>query len=827
MPEVYQLKVTQIDRVCLFELTWGQGRQIVAKLPYPTQLETLHQTWQQMYLAYYQSLPPSGPPLESSGHSSEMRAIAIASGQITSRADWHGQLVQAEARLLSEFHKWLRDGALFDIRSEIGRRSAGNATKADSLESANGVDLLITCDPIALGRLPWEAWELGAEFGASGLVRIARLPVNVRAASVRPPKRGKANVLVVLGDDTGLSFTDELEAIAALKSLANIHVIGWQPGAQVNTLKQTICKTIQSSNGWDMLLFFGHSNEASAVGGQIAIAPNATLSLRELEPALQRAKANGLQFALFNSCKGLDIADSLINLGLNQVVVMREPIHNRVAQVFLIQFLQSLSLFDDVHTALHKASQSLRSDSNLTYPSAHLVPSLFRHKEAELFRLHAHGWRAVLEASQPKTRWQKIAAFSIAALSLIAPVNNSLIAGRLWVQALYRDSTIQVPSEPPPVILIQIDQDSLRDLPSVDVNSIDRTYLAQIIDRLAALDTNVIGVDYLFDYRQETNDKQLATSISQAAERGKTLIFSAVVRHGTEIGVREELANLNKVMQGYTETPRWYLKGIDAREEDTCDRKCPFAYITALTQAAQTDSSVVAAIQPDRNSQTNLRETVMTEIGRDTTDNIALQALYSYRLPLWKNVSGWWGQRWLQPILDFSVPPQQIYHRISARDLIAKPEDQLDYDWKNSVVMIASGGYRGAGTEHELDYVEPPWAIAHWYQQMQEPPAKFTGGEANAYAVHHFLREHYVTPIPDIWLVCLCAIAAPGLLVLFSSRQLSMPRQRQILTAITLGYGLVSLQVFISALVLLPWLLPASTLWIYCLPSANRSQPIS
>ena len=219
MPEVYRLKVTQVDQVCLFELAWGQGRQLVAKLPYPHQLEALYQTWQQTYLAHYQSIPVSG-----------LRAIAIVSGQITSKTDWHAQLVQAEARLLSEFHRWLRDGALFEIRSELGRKSASNALKADNLDTANGVDLLIACDPTDLGRLPWEAWEIGAEFGTSGPVRIARLPVNVRAASAPKNRRGKARVLVVLGDDTGLSFTDELEAISTLKTLANIHIVGWQPG---------------------------------------------------------------------------------------------------------------------------------------------------------------------------------------------------------------------------------------------------------------------------------------------------------------------------------------------------------------------------------------------------------------------------------------------------------------------------------------------------------------------------------------------------------------------------------------------------------------------
>ena len=229
MADVYRLKVTQVEQVCFFELTWGKGRQLTAKLPYPTQIEALYQSWQRIYLNYYQSA---------------LRGRAVASGQVSAKTDWQGQLVQAEAKLLYEFHQWLRNAALFDIRSELGQKKA------------DGLDLLITCDPIALGRWPWEEWEITAEFGASRPVRIARLPVNVHEAvtSVSRPYAA-ARVLVILGDDTGLDFGAELAAIASLNRLAQIKVIGWQPGLDTTTLKQTICDTIQAASGWDMLLF--------------------------------------------------------------------------------------------------------------------------------------------------------------------------------------------------------------------------------------------------------------------------------------------------------------------------------------------------------------------------------------------------------------------------------------------------------------------------------------------------------------------------------------------------------------------------------------------
>ena len=789
----YRLKVVQVEQVCLFELTWEAGRQLAAKLPYPQQLEKLYAIWQRAYSSYYQSA---------------LRGRVVCSGQAATQVDWHSRLVQAEATLLFEFHLWLRSAALFEIRREISRGTIGNT------------DLLIACDAPDLSRLPWESWEISAEFGTSHPLRIARLPVNVRRSAAIPHKSGKARILVILGDDTGLDFSAELAAIASLHRLADVEVVGWQPGVEIDRLKYDICKTIQTAAGWDSLLFFGHSNEANAVGGQIAIAPNETLSIRELTPYLQRAKARGLRFALFNSCQGLDIASALIDLGINQVAIMREPIHNRVAQAFLLQFLQSLTQFDDVHTALRKASQSLRLESNLTYPSAHLVPSLFRHSGSELFRLQPVGWRTGLRAVVPQKRWQ-VAALSVAAgLSFLSPVSNWLIGQRLRSQAIYVDVTGQLLTTPPPVVLVQIDRESIRrGLPSGEPYPMDRAYLAQIVDKLSALDAKIIGIDYLLDRPQAGNDARLANALSQAAERGSTLVFGAVLEAGVEVGVRKELASDNWSMQGYTNMPRWYLRVLPY--ERACTERCPFSYLLALTQKTQ-QSAAIASSWLSIESETNLRQTLLS-VAQEQTQDVSLQRLYRLRLSPWTSLSRAWRQRWFQPLLDFSLPPEQIYSRLSAYRLLEIPEAQLrsQFDWQNQVVIVAAGGYGEAGTDFFKDHSALPPAVAYW--RRSSAPSRFTGGEANAYSVHHFLRQHYAVPIPDILLAMGSAIASAALIWLFHKQQLTL-RQRQItLCLLSLSYSWLGLQVYASAAVLLPWLLPTATVWIYCLPSLKRS----
>ncbi|MGB3491860.1 MAG: CHAT domain-containing protein [Elainellaceae cyanobacterium] len=284
-----------------------------------------------------------------------------------------------------------------------------------------------------------------------------------------------------MGDDTRLDVEGDRHAVQSLASLAEVVVVGWRPGIDIEALKAEIVEAIADELGWDLLFFAGHSNEKANLGGELAIAPNTAIVLNEIKPCLQIAQQRGLQFALFNSCNGMDLAETLIDLGLNQVAVMREPIHNRVAQDFLVRFLQSLRNYQDVHTALISATEFLKTKTNLTHPSAHLIPTLFRHPDSTLYQLRPFGWKQKMRAVMP-TRYEAIALILLALLSWQLPMQSWLLERRMAVQALYRHSTGQFSEpQPPPVLLVQIDDESIgRD--EVDpIVPMDRGYLAQLL----------------------------------------------------------------------------------------------------------------------------------------------------------------------------------------------------------------------------------------------------------------------------------------------------------------------------------------------------------
>ena len=794
----FNLKIQQVEQVCLFELSWGQGQHLEVKIPYPQTLNRFYRDWQQTYLNFYKK---------------SLRGRVEGTGKLSLSVDWHAKLVEAEAKFLSEFHRWLRHQDLFEIRAMIAKAASDHWR----------VELCLSVTPLDLSRLPWEAWEIGTEFAASGKIRIVRTPANIRAERVKPsPRKRKARVLAILGDDTGLDFQADKQAVESLSYIAEIVFVGWQPGQSSTELKTQIAEAIADRRGWDVLFFAGHSNETALTGGELAVAPNISLSLCEITQPLTVAMQRGLQFALFNSCMGLSLANGLIDLGLSQVAVMREPVHNCVAQEFLLQFLRSLAEYKDAHDAMLAACQFLKLEKQLTYPSAYLIPSLFRHPDAPIFRLQPYGWKQKLKRWLP-TKAEAIAVGVLCGLSWQLSVQGFLLDGRLWAQSVYRQITLQTPNNGPKVLIVAIDEESIKRAKISDPRPMDRSYLAEIIDQLAVLDTPVVGVDYLLDRHQPENDPILANSLRQAVEkRGTWFIFASKYDRrstGGWLDILPEVASPNWSLNGDLRVlgdPPQYISLVPRPEGS--ELRLPLSYLLALgywTHSEGREKSLQPQLDESTQFISQLRTYLLETTGKDYGKVFSRKAVL-HPLTNWAYLLRQW---WLHPIIDFSIPPEQVHQTVPAWQLLERPDEmeQLISEG-NFVVLIAPGGYGEAGvdTEGEDNYAVPG-ALAYWRSQQTPPDVRpiFPGGEAHAYMVHHWLNRRLVTPVPDLWMVAIAALLGKSTVLAFG--QISRKQWKQVagMMAATGVYGGVSLQLYITGGVLLPWFLPIVTFWTY------------
>ena len=787
---VFQLSVQRINHRCTFELSGGGIPRQTRQLDYPSELDELYRDWHDAYIGYYQQL-----------RGEKVTSGQISSGPIPAPGDYRKQLVEAEVRLLDAFHRWLKSSELYDIRAAIAK-----ATHHTSTTDPHWVDVCLRCTPLDLARLPWETWEIGTDFGVPSRIRIAREPQDIRHESTRPIRR-RARILAIVGGDEGLDLKKDIDAIESLKPVAKVKLFNCQQEGESSDLLQKICQKIEDPAGWDILFFAGHSNESPLTGGEIRVARNLSLSIKDIAYSLKVAKQNGLQFAVFNSCQGLDIAQSLIDLGLSQVAVMREPIHDRVAHLFIKQFLTSLADYKDVHTSLLEACRYLKQQENeLDYPSAHWVPSLFRHPGAELFRIQPFSWQHRIQRRLP-TRGEAIGLAACLLTSLLPPVQDLLLDGRLWVQALNRQLTGDIPSQvEAPTLLVRVDPQSLAEANIKNPRPIPQDYLADIIEAATNRNASIVGIDYLLDdaKAEPTPDQraQLKQAITQATQNQTQLVFAydenEKAVYTSQGSVSDELISFDQARHGDI---NFYPTLLDLPASGTScgsnDQICPFAYELARLYTQSTFSqAAVPSAQSASGSSAILRPSLS-----------APQNLFGIT-----SFSGMFLQAWFHPVLDFSLPPNRAYRTISACELLRQCSGEgNDFtDLTDMVVMIVPGGYEEAGIDElDSDSLPPPAALSVWQQDT------FTGGEVHAYMLHHILTDYRVYPIPDFWMILLMAIAAKELRL----RIPHTPQRRQqwaiAIGLLPLAYGFLCLQIFSAAEIIVPIVLPVTVLWLY------------
>jgi CHASE2 domain-containing sensor protein len=215
-----------------------------------------------------------------------------------------------------------------------------------------------------LHLLPWHTWRFvdhyRAEVGFSLSSRQASEPIALS-------QFGKVKILAILGHSAGID------------TLADRKLLEGLPDADVTFLVEPDRQQINDQlweQRWDILFFAGHSLTRDGAG-IIHINPEDCLSVEDLKFGLRRAIDRGLQLAIFNSCDGLGLAYEVEQLGLPQMVVMRQPVPDPVAQAFLKDLLTSFVGGQRFYLAVREAREKLQGFEQ-RYPCASWLPVIFQ-----------------------------------------------------------------------------------------------------------------------------------------------------------------------------------------------------------------------------------------------------------------------------------------------------------------------------------------------------------------------------------------------------------------------------------------------------------------
>ncbi|GCE60818.1 NACHT domain-containing protein [Microcystis aeruginosa] len=283
-------------------------------------------------------------------------------GQITNYSEEIQRNACQEAReeFANQSRQWLEDN-LRTLKEEI----------LDKTSDREEVIINISTDDRKFIEFPWSEWSLWEKRPQAW---FALSPTTYKFPPSAKSREGKIRLLAILGGDKGIDVQKDK---VFLNQLPNT-----DPEFLVKEPKSRFSDALWEQT-WDILSFSGHSS-SQGDRGSIAINDHENLNLDELRDGLKKAISRSLKLAIFNSCDGLKLAEYLQDLNIPQVIVMREPVPNGVAQDFFKYFLDAFfHQRESFYYAVRTATERINEDYNNSYPGIGWLPVVFQNPATE------------------------------------------------------------------------------------------------------------------------------------------------------------------------------------------------------------------------------------------------------------------------------------------------------------------------------------------------------------------------------------------------------------------------------------------------------------
>jgi len=479
-------------RAQLWEATSVYPIQVTGALPAAPHIPTLYRQWQLLYLALYHRL---GAPSR----------IKIKAADITNVSEM--EFDQFCQHLSVQTNIWLSSEEFRPIEQKL----------RTWLNTSDEIRIIIETNDPCLRQLPWHQWKLFDHYPHAELA-LSVLDYQRVAKTIASQTGSKVRILAILGDSQDININQDRAYLEQLTEQAEIHFLVKPGREEVNE---------QLWQRWDILFFAGHS--VTQETGYLRINPMENLSLEQLRWALSRAIANGLKLAIFNSCDGLGLAQSLADLHIPQVIVMREPVPDVVAQEFLKHFLTAFVTGRSLYTSVREARERLQGMEG-SYPCASWLPVICQNPAEAPMRwgewTGERGEEVGRANRQLQSKLQRPTStfFRVLLSSLIMTI---LVMGVRYLGVLQTwelkalDQLMQLRSQEPPdqrLLVVTVTEDDFH-LPEQQQRkgSLSDEALARLLEKLTAFKPRAIGLDIYRDFPVETNQGMLANQLRQNA----------------------------------------------------------------------------------------------------------------------------------------------------------------------------------------------------------------------------------------------------------------------------------------------------------------------
>lgn len=672
----------------LWETASSTPIQFFGSLPAVPDLDQVWRQWRSLYKALYgdsgawRRAKTQQPSSLRSTRSASDFPIEIDEDDVTHvSAATFEQLGQ---ELHQQLNRWLES----DSFRRIDQQLRSHLSRRDELR------LILTAENPAVLGYPWQLWQLFEDYPQS---ELALSPINYQRSLKRPQSKphNRVAVLAVLGNADDIDIATDQQLLTAL------------PDADVTLLAEPSLDELQQHlwhGTWDILFFAGHSS--SEHQGVLQLNQTDTITLMQLKYALRTAIAQGLQLAIFNSCDGLGLAWDLADLHIPQVIVMREPVPDAVAQAFLKHFLTAFAHDQPLYLAVRAAREQLQPFEQLC-PCATWLPVIVQNPAES-----PTSWRdlqgdhpSALESASSSAAAAEVAIATKSATaatsvfvsrkrmlrSLWVPLTTTtavlvlrLLGGLVFLELAAFDWLMRLrPTElpDPRFLVVTISEADIQAQPPERRGSLADATLERLLAELDRANARLVGLDIYRDYPVSPEYPALAARL----QTGDRLVGVCKSRDPTidPDGVdpppelAEDFVGFSDFVDDADGVLRRHLVALEADPAATCTT--PYAFSARLAFLYLQDEGITAQFDPAGNLV--LGAAVLPELqsrsgGYQPIDAGGYQIMLNYR-PL-VAPSAIADQVSLSQVLDGQVNPDAIANRIV---LIGVTANSITDDW--------------------------------------------------------------------------------------------------------------------------------------------------
>jgi CHASE2 domain-containing sensor protein len=570
------------------------------------------------------------------------------------------ECMQAAKSLEHCLNSWLQSESFRPIRENW----------LEKLQKTEQIRVIFQTEDYQLQKLPWHLWDLIERYSHAEIA-ISSLGYEQVSYFLKPTSSVK--ILAILGDSTGIDI--EIDR-AILEQL---------PRANVEFLVEPELKDLTDSlwkRNWDILFFAGHSSTLGIGNqGKIYINETESLTISQLKYALRNAVASGLKLAIFNSCDGLGLARELASLQIPQLIVMREPVPDRVAHTFLKHFLKAYAVGKSLYLAVREAKERLQGLEG-QFPCASWLPIIYQNPAEtpptwqELMGKRCEGKHRSNNSPNPRTatRNSKLhpllpICVSLATAALVMGVRYLGKLQPLELQAL--DQLLQLrPNELPETRLLVVkitEEDVQAQRQEKPQGSLSDQSLLKLLRKLEAYQPRVIGLDIYRDYPVRQDLPDLVTLMQKSKHLVSVCRVSESESGNPGISPPPELSHNRSGFSDLVVDPdnvvRRHLLSLTPPPSSPCNAKYAFSVEVALRYLARENISLnFTSDGAWKLGETSFKPIEAHTSGYQNIDALGHQILLNYRV--YRSVEQFVPQVTLGELLAGKVNPSAVKDRI-------------------------------------------------------------------------------------------------------------------------------------------------------------------